>query len=240
MTTKPTMHKPPSTRVTSRLSQQEPKSPSFLDLPLELRREIYHYCLPPKPFAVCVGLFIPRYSLRSSKLIGLLSVSKQVNDEALDILYGQALCKYDTHMLKGAELGEYFSDANKQRVRKIRILLDMDTDGDCDLGGPGLIVGLDDSVLARLTKLEIVAALPRASKRYPSAERVRAARETWLKGFEELMRYIAGAISPTLVIEVDDNDQEQTTAIVNRYLGKRFRKVQTDSGDLYFKRKAMC
>lgn len=143
-------------------------------------------------------------------------------------------------MLKGAELGEHFSDANKQRVRKIRILLDIDTDGDSDLGGPELIVGLDDSVLARLTKLEVVAALPRVSKRYPSAERVRVAREKWLKGFEELIRYIAGATSPTLVIEVDDNEQEQTNAIVNRYLGKRFRKVQTDSGDLYFRRKDMC
>ncbi|KAE9989935.1 hypothetical protein EG327_002077 [Venturia inaequalis] len=195
------------------LKQQAPISPSFLDLPLELRREIYHYCLPPKPFAVCVGLFVPRYSLRSSPSTGLLSVSKQINDEALDILYGQALCKFDLHLQKGPHFGEYFSEENKQRVRRIRLLLDVDVDGDDDLDELRLVAGLDGSVLARLTKLEIVAALPGLSKRYPSAELVRAAREKWLKGFEELIEYIARATSPTLVIEVDDNDQEQTTAI---------------------------
>lgn len=216
--------------------EREDNITNFLDLPLELRREIYHYCLPPKPYAVCVGLFVPRYSLRSSNSIGLLSVSKQVNNEALDILYGEALCKYDLYLQKGAHFGEYFSDENKQRVRKIRILLDIDIDWETSPDGNRSVAGLEDSILARLTKLEIVAALPRPSKRYPGAERVRAARERWLKGFEELIEYIARATSPTLVVEVDDNDQEQTTAIVNRYLGKRCRKVQTDSGDLYFKR----
>lgn len=238
MTTNTTMRDttPKRIKFKPKPKQQGPKDPSFLDLPLELRREIYHYCLPPKQFAVCVGLFVPRYSLRSCQSIGLLSVSKQVNDEALDILYGQALCKFDLHLQKGPHFGEYFSEENKQRVRRIRILLDVDVDGYDDADGVGLVAGLDSSVLARLTKLEIVAALPGLSKRYPSVERVRAAREKWLKGFGELIGYIAGATSPTLVIEVDDNDQEQTTAIVNRYLGRRCRKVQTDSGDLYFRR----
>ncbi|TID13679.1 C2H2 finger domain transcription factor [Venturia nashicola] len=225
-----------SKRIRSKTNPQEPSYPSFLDLPLELRREIYHYCLPPNPHAVCVGLFVPRYSLRSCQSTGLLSVSKQVNDEALDILYGQALCKFDLHLKKGPHFGEYFSEENKRRVRRIRILLDVDVDGDDDLEGVNLVAGLDSAILARLTKLEIVAAMPGLSRRYPSEERVRAAREKWVKGFEELIDYIAKATSPTLIIDVDDNDQEQTTVIVNRHLGKRCRKVRTDSGDLYFRR----
>ncbi|QDS76259.1 hypothetical protein FKW77_001492 [Venturia effusa] len=212
---------------------------NFLDLPLELRREIYHYCLPPKPYAVCVGLFVPRYSLRSSHAIGLLSASKQLNHEALDILYGEALCKYDFHMQKGAYFGEYFSDENRRRVRKIRVLLDVDVDNEANSTSTQLVAGFEDPVLARMTKIEIVAALPRLSGRYPNMDQVDVAQEIWLGRFEELIRCIARATSPTLIIEIDDNNQEQTSAIVYRYLGTRCRKVQTDSGDLYFKRKTV-
>lgn len=232
--------RPPSNPITSRRSQQEVKSTQFLDLPLELRREIYHYCLPPKDFAVCVGFFVPRYNLRSGKSIGLLSACKQINHEALDILYGEALCKYDLHMHRGAHFGECFPDTNKQRVRKVRMLLDYDIDGKADLNGLQLVTGLDACILARLTKLEIVAALPRPSKKYPTPEQVEVAREKWLKWFEMVICDIARATAPHLCIEIDDNDQEQTTAIVNRFLASRFRKIKTDSGNLYFKRKNRC
>lgn len=141
-------------------------------------------------------------------------------------------------MQKGAYFGEYFSEENRQRVRRIRILLDVEIDGEADLNGTKLIAGFEDAVLARMTKIEIVAALPRLSRKYPDVDQVEIARKRWLERFEELIKYIAGVTSPTLIIEVDDNGQEQTRAIVNRYLGTRCRAVLTDSGDLYFRRRA--
>lgn len=240
-----TGRKLPYRRSMAKPSLQETKSINFLDLPLELRREIYHYCLPPKPIAFCVGNYFRRYNLRSAKPVGLLFVSKQVNEEALDILYGEPLFKYDLNMHKGANFREYFSDANIQRIRKLRILLDNDNDSDVVPTSPvdfhslekyTLDAGIDPSILARLTKLEIVAELPRRSGEYHSQWNFEDEQRKWLKWFEDLIKYIAGEISPTLSVEVDDNEQGQTTGILNRCLPNRSRKIQTDSGDLFFDR----
>lgn len=60
---------------------------NFLDLPLELRREVYHHYLPRRAYT---SLHIQDPLKRQSPdLIALLLVSKQVSEEALDILYGE-------------------------------------------------------------------------------------------------------------------------------------------------------
>ena len=69
-----------------------PKSPTFLSLPLEIRREIYlHLFLRPKSIDTNYGRFFPN-SQREGYPNGLRNtsifrVSKQISEESLDVFY---------------------------------------------------------------------------------------------------------------------------------------------------------
>lgn len=91
-------------------------TPSFLGIPLEIRLEIYRYLLVVPGFiALDYGV---AYSGAYMKLpTAILSVSKQISEEALDVLYREnmfAIC------LSSRDRGLYpyeFTAQNWQRVR---------------------------------------------------------------------------------------------------------------------------
>lgn len=106
------------------------------------------------------------------------------------------------------------------------------------LGIGQLDLGFDASVLARLTKLEIVAV---AASWYSGGNPCyKEERKNWLEWFEGLVEYAKSKVSSSLCVELDnDGGEEATDAIVARHFPKTFRNVRTESGDCFFGRKAL-
>ena len=92
----------------------------FLDIPLELRRQIYQYCLVrPSPLTVNYlwndinpGGDIPRRHRKSPLL-----VSQQISEEALEVLYGDNIFRVDLNPGGGTCLQKNFTIANRKRSK---------------------------------------------------------------------------------------------------------------------------
>lgn len=90
----------------------------LLDIPLELRRQIYQYCLVrPSPLTVnCIWndiLPVGDASVRHQK--SLLLVCSQVSEEALDVLYGDNVFRFDLNPGGGTCLQQNFTGTNRKR-----------------------------------------------------------------------------------------------------------------------------
>ncbi|TLD18887.1 C2H2 finger domain transcription factor [Venturia nashicola] len=205
---------------------------SFLDLPFELRREVYHHYFSHRAYTPRHIRLHPQQQCLDS--IALLLVSKSVSEEALDILYGKALYQICLPGTSGARFKNYITNRNMQRIRKVQFQLFRDKELCANnLGETQLDIRIDESVLARTTKLEVVAiAASWYSGRNPYCKEER---KNWLEWFEGLMVYTKSKASPTLRVELDNDDgEEATNTIAARHFPNRFRNVQTDAGDYYF------
>ncbi|TID13678.1 ABC1 family protein [Venturia nashicola] len=129
---------------------------SFLDLPFELRREVYHHYFSHRAYTPRHIRLHPQQQCLDS--IALLLVSKSVSEEALDILYGKALYQICLPGTSGARFKNYITNRNMQRIRKVQFQLFRDKELCANnLGETQLDIRIDESVLARTTKLEVVA-----------------------------------------------------------------------------------
>lgn len=123
-----------------------------------------------------------------------------------------------------------------QRIRKVQIMLFVDSDLCINgLGDRKLDIGIDESALARLTKLNIVAVSSSwYSKNNPYSEKEC---KMWLEWVERIVKQCKSASSSTLCLELDNDGEETTTAIATRYFPKRLRNVKTECGGFFFCRK---
>lgn len=99
----------------------------FLDLPLELRLQIYRYCLVRSNPVLVRYVFIVSYrtsdwGIRDEKK-SLLLVSKKVGFEALEVLYGENVFQVDLYTGGQKYSQEHLAEANRQRIRKLEIVM---------------------------------------------------------------------------------------------------------------------
>ena len=207
----------------------------FLDLPLEIRRQIFQYCLVRKA-PVSSYIFIDEYrfsdwGIRDRKK-SLLLVSKMVGFEALGVLYGENEFQCHLHGDGGYSLRKDFTEANKRRIRKLQVV--MRPQG-CFYGRM-LDSTLWSPLLANLTKLSIVAQQPLQARMYYNAPSFEHDMEEWMGWLRVILQYISRELRSSCVIEVDDDVRSETSILMKEYFPRGYRKVQTLEGDLIFRR----
>ena len=187
---------------------------SFLDLPLELRRQIYQYCLVRED-PIDIKPCLPRGT-------SLLLVSKNVGSEALEVLYGDNIFKIDFREYSGDSLQRHFTKANLQRIRKMQVvMIPQPSPYPCMLD-PKLWV----PALANLTRLFIVAQQPMHPPTFGHQI------EDWVGWLRAVLQHIASQLPTSCIVEVDDDCKNETSALMKEYLPAGYRKVQTLAIDI--------
>ena len=210
----------------------------FLDTPLEIRREIYRYCLLRRnPVFILPPSCPPSWDQKSRGYeISLLLVSRQVGSEALAVLYGENIFNVYLAYWGEADLKNFFAEANIGRVRRVEIVALPPPD-------PSLLVevdkytykldsGLWSRFLANLTKLSIVVTPPLQLLVYDKAPK----KEKGLEWLRRNLQDIASHLSHSCIVEVDDDNSEETRAVLGESFPGGYRKVRTLPGDTYIRR----
>lgn len=205
----------------------------FLGLPVEIRRLIYQYCLVRRDPFIIPDRFIGFERLSQCRIRdqrnSLLLVSKMVGAEALEVLYGDNAFQIDICHDGVCHLTGEFWEVNRRRIGKLQVVLQPFTSG----WGPYCCV--PDStpwspLLAQLKKLTIVAQHPLRFRRYYTAETIEKSTE-WL--MERLQCY-SSELRSSCVVEVDDDNQTDTGALMRICFPRGYRRVQTLAGNLLF------
>ena len=219
-------------------SQSSKPAVGFLDTPLEIRQQIYQYCLVSK---IPLNLHQPNVDLYRMELdrlyicdkqTSLLLVSKQVGSEALEILYGKNVFQFHLHGQGGCCLKNDLTEANIGRIRRMEVVMqpyrnDYGSTLDSTLWSP---------ILAKLTKLSIVAAQPRLHPETFGKNLHEQQMEKWTGWLKAVLQCIAPQLSSSCIVEVDDNYSKETRIVMKECLPSGFRNVQTLAGDLLFRR----
>ena len=108
------------------LAAVQRSSTCFFNIPLEIRHQIYHYCLVR---GSCITVnhhyYDSYYSSNWSvdKVKSLLLVSKKVSQEATDILYGSNIFRCILDGDGGYCLKQMFTEANRRKIRKLQVVM---------------------------------------------------------------------------------------------------------------------
>ena len=113
--------------VEAALSPRRPVG--FLDTPLEIRRQIYQYCLVRKDPVNIHHIYIDEYSFSEwhvrDRKKSLLLVSKKVGFEALELLYGDNVFQLYLHGRGGSDLKRLFTEANIRGIRTMQAVMQL-------------------------------------------------------------------------------------------------------------------
>ena len=208
----------------------------FLDIPLEIRHQVYQYCLVRKDPVNVHHLFIDEYSfsewgIRDEKK-SLLLVSTKIGFEASEVLYGDNVFKVQLHGEGGYDLKRLFTEANIRRIRKMQVV--MQPQG--VFYGHMLDSTLWSPILAELTKLSIVAQQPLQARTCFNAPSFEQEIEEWTEWLRAILQYIVRQLPSSCIVEADDDDRKETSAVMRQSLPSDYRKVQTLAGDFCFRR----
>lgn len=162
-------------------------------------------------------------------------LSRQISGEALDVLYGENVFKLHLHGEGEYYLKKNFVEANRQRMRYLLL-----TAGPRGVSyTPGRIPddSLWRSILPQLKLLRIVAEQPRKAGGYYNAPTLEQDMECWVNWIRPFLRCFGRHLLGQTVVEVDDDGQVETEALLKECLPGGYRKVQCHvAGDLIFRR----
>jgi hypothetical protein len=149
-------------------------------------------------------------------------------------MYGENAFMFSFGCEDGRKLKGYISAANITRIRKLWIVL-----SDKSYENDGLPkAALWSPILARLTKLVIVAKLPVE----PSVDSLVIlyqyvkTSQRCLAWFDLVLGFISQNVRSALILDFDDNSRENTYTLAEKYLPNHNRNVQTSEGDRLFNR----
>ena len=219
------------------IGSSSPKpSVGFLDTPLEIRLQIYRYCLVAKNPIITQYVSVDPWKFSSSRIRdrkkSLLLVSKRVGLEALDVLYGENVFQILLHGEGEYYLKQHFAKANIDRMRRMQFV--MQPQGVSY--GRMLESTLWSPIFANLTKLSIVAQQPLQPQDNYNAPPFEHEMQKWTQWLRAVLQYTVRQLSSSCTVEVDDDDMEETSLVMRESLPGGFRKVQTLAGDLCFRR----
>ena len=234
-------------------SSQSGNQPSgFLSLPLEVREDIYSHLLQrsaivvqylqfeadqwimsiwedPERQAFYADMedFIPR------RKTSILCVSKQISEEALQVLYGRNV--FIVHVHGGAynKLLK-FGTANLRRIHFLRLVAQ--PMGVCFPEPINFDSQLWMPLLTDLYQLCLVAQQPPRAGGYYNAPSLEEDMRQWIAWLEPILRYLAQNIPETTIFEIDSNDLVETGGVVQKYFRSGYQRVQTVTGDRIFYR----
>jgi hypothetical protein len=227
-----------------------PKAPStgLLSLPLELRLQIYHYCIPRKRI---VEVAHPRFEFewpsvdhtldfediwgRNKNKNSILLLSKQISDEALDVLYGDNVFKLYLHGEGEYYMKKNFSDRNRQRIRDL--LLIAQPRGISYTPGTLPDDALWRSTLPHLKILQLVLGQPVEAGGYYNAPTLEQDLDRWIDWIRPFLQCFGQHLSIQTKVEIDMDGRAETGALIKKYLPHDYREVRCRLvGDFIFKR----
>jgi hypothetical protein len=227
----------------------------FLDIPLELRHQIYQHCLArPSPITVNYlwnDILPGDRSGRHQK--SLLLVCRKISEEALGVLYGDNVFRVDLNPGGGLCLRKNFTAVNRMRsksmgaswlwsnflgtiahlkiVRKLQIVIhDYDQSHDSLLHRPDLW----PPILFSLSSLLIIAKQPLASDPIQGVASMEDWLKDWISWVEPMLKFISKQLSSD-VVHVDCDGREEIIALM-RVSFEGCREVRTRAGDWIFRR----
>ncbi|KAF2804523.1 uncharacterized protein BDZ99DRAFT_397596 [Mytilinidion resinicola] len=225
-----------------RLPPKTPAPTGLLRLPFEILLQIYYHCIPRKRIIEVAHLcFIPQWlpdledgqDFEDDNSIFLLS--KQISEEALDVLYGDNVFKLYLHGEGESYLKKNFSHQNRQRMKYLLLIAR-------PRGVSYTPENRVDDVLWRcmlphLKGLRIVAEQPVKERSYYGAPTHKQEMDCWINWFPPYMQCLGQYLVRETKIEVDANDHAETEELVKKCLPYGYQKIQCHLvGDLIFKR----
>ena len=164
---------------------------------------------------------------------GILEVSRTISNEALDILYGQNTFIVDIHGMSYRKFRN-FNAANLRRVHYLRVVAQPAgiSHGTALVFDPQIWLPM----LEGLLQFCIVAQQPLAAGGYYNAPTLAEDLCNWTSQLNPILNYFSANVPKTAAVSLDGNDCAETTAIMDKYFGLRYKKVRTITGDFYFKR----
>lgn len=171
---------------------------------------------------------------RRSVLPSLLQVSRQISDEALNVLYGDNVFKVILHGGGEYDLKTIFCEANKRRIRHIMLVLR-------PMGvsySPNFRVdtAMWDTILPHLRTLWIVAEQPLEDDHYWNGHTVMEKMKEWIEWLTPILECLAKTLSTKSTVLVDVDEREETGKLIQKYLLHGYRQMRTKTGDFVFKR----
>jgi hypothetical protein len=165
--------------------------------------------------------------------IGILSASRQISEEALNVLYG---CNLFIVLIHGGAHDKLlnFGTANIRRIRYLRLVAQ--PMGICYPETMKIDSRLWVPLLTDLNRLCLVAQQPLRAGGYYNAPSLEEDMREWVAWLEPILRYLAKNITKTAMVEIDDNDLVETGELVQKYFPSGYKKVQTVTGDRIFMR----
>ncbi|KAE9979731.1 hypothetical protein EG327_006915 [Venturia inaequalis] len=200
---------------------------------------------------------------KNDDIKSLLLLSKDISEEAIQVLYGENMFEWDFHRSLGftGYLRNFLFDfpvENQQRIRRLRFVVNHRSvihplySADKIFWSP---------ILARLTTLELVLLGPLNGSEEEEEEedeeeeywsynrpprpwvgRTRFAdyngilKEEWFQWLTPWLQYIAKTVPPGLKVSVDDGGSIDTGHVVQECFAGRHRKFETFRGDFHYGR----
>lgn len=214
-------------------SEVEKKQLSFLNLPSELRIQIYHIYLPHNKY-YSLSQKEPDNNNQERKLsdddqyYSLLLVCKKINSEAMDVFYGQNI--FNLGINEGGrswlEPGKFLTQRQLNRMRKAQLVASpyrgfpnvFPTRPIFEFWGP---------LLSRLTFVSLVIG-PAEYWIPPAHDHLM---EAWLEKVERVTQVIAEFLPRDSHVEIDHNGCKRTVAVIDKCLAERYHERQTLAGD---------
>lgn len=228
---------------------QKPIRRRFLDLPYEIRHEIYYNCIPcreqiyvtwvggpPKAYywfgmGICSFQKTPVYSP-----VKVLQLSKQISEECLDILYGENIFSMELNGNGELDLRKNFTKENRYRVRRLAI-------GIRHVGDSYGTSMPDESLWARvlpnLSFLWILADQPVEVRGYVISPTPKEDLERWMKWVRPYLQCLGKYIPDRLITIIDDDGQKVTREMIRMYMPPSCRLEHFHWGDVEFRRTAV-
>ncbi|KAK2873816.1 hypothetical protein FQN49_002040 [Arthroderma sp. PD_2] len=215
----------------------------FLNLPFEIRHEIYSHCIPYKSHFEEIRYFRARDSTSQpsrpaniKNKNAILRVSKQISEECLNMLYGKNRFYITLNASRRCLVANRITAENRARIRDVVVIVRH--------LGPAYVRqtpvpadGLWSSLLPGLRQLKIIAEQPAQSTHSPYDPALGEKIRSWVSWFGPLMECFAKYLTSYTVVEVDENGKEATTELVKQYLPHRYRVVRDGiHGDFIFQR----
>lgn len=218
----------------------------FLGLPLELRETIYEALLLQTTPISMRHLQRSIYSRQNSGGVnsvpqvwtGILSVSKQVSEEALRVLYTRnifllRITNWDWRSTFATcqDILRLFGTDNLRRIRHVRLLLVAQ-----DVGYPYWNIPAADVFIPLLDSLSTLRiATKRAADVYGADFRDRAGFEgptyAWPEWLGMLLRTLDENLVSNTKVEIDDGGVSRTDRLVAEYFPRAYRKVRIAFND---------
>lgn len=219
------------------------KSSGFFSLPLEIRERIYFLLLPHGAICVQQLHFEIDSWIRSiwedpeervyyddvpKRKTGILSVSRQISEEAFNLLYGRNL--FIVHVHGGAHNKLLnFGSFNIRRIRSLRLVAQ--PMGICFPKPVQFDSRLWIPLLTDLSQLCLVVQQPLQAMSYYNAPRLEEDMQEWIAWLEPILRYLARNITEKTIVGIDDNKLVETGDVIQKYFCSGYERVQTVTGD---------